>query len=122
MDVIVVGPCGSGKTTLVAALTKEGYRVRAVAQEHSAIPKLWHHGGEPAALVVLSATPMIITARRRADFPVWLHEQQIARLASAREHADLTIDTDRLTAQEVLTRVVGFLGSRGIKPQTQEGA
>lgn len=113
-DIVVVGPCGSGKSTLVRTLNARGYAARAVAQEHSGIPDLWRHGGQPAALIMLEATPATITARRQAEFPRWLHAKQIRRLAAARAAADLMIATDRASPAEVATTVIAFLVERGI--------
>ncbi len=116
MEVVVVGPCGAGKSTLVEALTAQGYTARAVAQEHSAIPDLWRHGGRPAALIMLGARRSTIARRRGGDFPAWLLRQQWERLASARAHADLLLPTDEATPEEVAGKVVEYLQSVGIKP------
>ena len=106
MQVVVVGPCGSGKTTLVRRLQALGYTARAVAQEHSMIPDLWRHGGQPDALIFLNATPATISARRRNEFPAWLYTKQMQRLQSAREHATLYLQTDPLLPTEVEQRVL----------------
>jgi guanylate kinase len=37
-DVIVVGPCAAGKSSLVARLRAAGVRARSVSQEHSYVP------------------------------------------------------------------------------------
>ncbi len=116
-EVVVVGPCGSGKSTLVAALEARGYAARAVAQEHSVIPDLWRHAGKPAVLIMLEAEQATITERRGADFPSWLLRQQRERLASAREHANLRVVTDDATPEQVLTRVVEYLQRAGLYPQ-----
>lgn len=112
MDVVVVGPCGSGKSTLVERLQTLGYAARAVAQEHSRVHELWRHAGEPDALIFLDASPTTITARRDNEFPPWLHEKQMRRLASARAHATLYLDTDRLSAWDVEQRVLAHLHDR----------
>ncbi len=109
MLVVVVGPCGSGKSTLVARLQTAGYEARAVAQEHSRIPELWKHGGEPDALIYLDASPSTITRRRQNDFPEWLYAKQVRRLMSAREHATLYLHTDNLAAVVVQQRVLEHL-------------
>jgi GTPase SAR1 family protein len=114
MEIVVVGPCGSGKSTLVTALTQHGYTARAVAQEHSAVPTLWQHGGTPAVLVYLEAERGTISRRRGADFPAWLLRQQRRRLASARVHADLVIQTDQATPGQVLARVLDHVRRAGI--------
>ena len=116
MDVIIVGPCGAGKSTLVDALNTQGYKARVVAQEHSVVPDLWQRGGRPAALIVLEAERSTIVRRRGGDFPVWLLEQQRERLASARAHADLVLHTDEAAPEEVASQVVEYLQSAGIEP------
>lgn len=116
MQVIIVGPCGSGKTTLVNRLQAHGYDARAVAQEHSAIHDLWKHGGLPAALIFLDASPAVISARRRNEFPVWLYDTQVARLADARHHATLYLHTDALAADEVQRLALAHLSERQVQP------
>ncbi len=114
MDVVIVGPCGAGKTTLARGLQALGYAARAVAQEHSGIATLWRHGGEPAAVVFLEADPATISARRSNEFPVWLHTEQLRRLADARAHAALTLDTTPLSVAEVRGLVIECLAALGI--------
>ena len=112
MMVVVVGPCGSGKSTLVARLQAAGYDARVVAQEHSAIPELWRHSGEPDVLVYLDASPPVISRRRQNDFPRWLYGRQQRRLRSARERAKLYLHTDSLDRRAVEQRVLDHLGQR----------
>lgn len=116
MQVVVVGPCGSGKTTLVTWLQAQGYIARAVAQEHSAVHDLWKHGGMPAALIFLDASPTVITARRRNEFPAWLYAIQITRLADARAHTTLYLHTDQLDQRTVQQRVLAHLHQQQIMP------
>ena len=116
MEVVVVGPCGAGKSTLVSALRARGFAARAVAQEHSIIPGLWRHAGMPAALILLEARRSTITRRRGGDFPGWLLRQQQERLALAREHADLRIATDEATPEQIVAEVVDYLRAAGITP------
>lgn len=116
MLVIVVGPCGSGKSTLVASLQARGYTARAVAQEHSVVHDLWQHGGRPDALIFLDASPPVISQRRRNEFPSWLYDMQIERLADARAHTTLYLHTDRLAAAEVQRRVLAHLQQQPSPP------
>ncbi len=109
MVIVVVGPCGSGKTTLVARLQAAGYDARVVAQEHSAVPDLWRHGGEPDALIYLDASPAVISRRRQNEFPRWLYGRQLRRLRVARERATLYLHTDHLDPRDVEARVLDHL-------------
>ncbi len=116
VSVVVVGACGTGKSTLVEALQALGYDARVVAQEHSAIANLWAHGGLPDALIVLDASPAVISKRRHNDFPAWLYEQQRERLRSAEEHATLYLHTDTLVPDMVRQQVVAHLQQLKIEP------
>ena len=109
--VVVVGPCASGKTTLVATLRAHGYDASVTAQEHSAIPRLWQRA-DPDVLIALVANIEAVRERREATWPGWLHDVQEARLANAEDAADLVIDTSHLDAAEVAERVMRFLEER----------
>jgi predicted ATPase len=117
--IVVVGACGTGKSTLVLALKARGYAARIVAQEHSAIRELWAHGGWPAALIMLDASPDIISQRRHNDFPTWLYDQQRQRLRSAQAHATLYLHTDHLAANEVEQQVMLHVHQLHIVPETK---
>ena len=43
----VVGPCASGKSTLVSALKAMDYQTRHIAQEHSYVNDMWRQIGKP---------------------------------------------------------------------------
>lgn len=109
--VVVVGPCASGKSTLVEVLRANGYDAAVSAQEHSAIPRLWQHT-HPDVLIALSATLAAVRERREATWPGWLHDVQEERLANAHDAADLVIDTSQLDASEVAARALQFLAER----------
>jgi adenylate kinase family enzyme len=49
----VVGPCGSGKSTLIAALEAQGYPCRHIAQEHSYVKDMWKRITNPDVLIFL---------------------------------------------------------------------
>ncbi len=108
----IVGPCGAGKTTLAAALRQRGYQARAIAQEHSFAPQMWQRLTNPDVLIFLDASPTVCAARRRFQWTVKDWEEQHARLAHARAHADLYLHTDDLNPQEVLARVLAYLEGR----------
>jgi hypothetical protein len=109
----VVGLSGSGKSTLVEGLRRAGYQARPVSQEHSNVPDLWAQFERPAVLIYLSVT-LGEQVRRRPEVP-WtaaaLAEEQ-TRLADARQHADLRIDTSALTAGQVLAAALAYLRFR----------
>jgi deoxyadenosine/deoxycytidine kinase len=105
----VVGPCGSGKSTLIAELEKRGYACRHIAQEHSYVQAMWQIIAKPDILIYLDASFPVSTARRKLDWRKKDHDEQLRRLAHAREHSHLTINTDDLTPQQVLQRALDFL-------------
>jgi len=105
----VVGPCGSGKSTLIAGLEKLGYNCRHIAQEHSYVQAMWQIITKPDVLVYLNATFPVSTARRRLNWREMDHAEQLRRLAHAREHANVLIDTDDLSPGQVLEKVVDYL-------------
>jgi GTPase SAR1 family protein len=111
MRIAVVGPCASGKTTLVNRLQELGFDARNIAQEHSGVKTLWRKAG-PDVLVMLDASLPVIRQRRKVP---WGEERLIAqreRLRDAREHASLYIQTDPLTREEVAGRVLDYIAGR----------
>jgi RNase adaptor protein for sRNA GlmZ degradation len=109
----VVGPCGSGKSTLVEGLEKHGYECRHIAQEHSYVPDMWQLITQPGILIYLNASFAVSTARAKLDWRKKDHSEQLRRLSHARSHANLIIDTDNLTPEDVLQRVLDFLAGTG---------
>ncbi len=133
-DIIkVVGPCKSGKSTLVAGLQAAGYAARSCGQEHSETPAMWQRIHPPECLIFLEVSPETMRARvNRSDWSDDLlatqqrrlaHARQHAdllatqqrRLAHARQHADLIVATDLASAQEVLGQVMAFLEQCGLR-------
>ena len=105
----VVGPCGSGKSTLVAGLEGYGYTCRHIAQEHSYVQAMWQKIAKPDILIYLEASFPVSTSRRRLNWQEKDHREQLHRLLHARQHADLIVNTDDLTPQEVLQKALDFL-------------
>jgi cytidylate kinase len=105
----VVGPCGSGKSTLIASLEKYGYKCRDIAQEHSYVQAMWQRIAKPDVLIYLEASFPVSTARRKLNWQKKDHDEQLRRLTHAREHANLLIKTDDLTTDQVLQKVLGYL-------------
>ena len=105
----IVGPCGSGKSTLIAGLEKHGYRCRHIAQEHSYVQYMWRHITNPDILIFLHCSFENSTSRRKLNWIPSDHEEQLRRLSHADEHADIIINTDLLTSDEVLARALDYL-------------
>jgi cytidylate kinase len=109
----VVGPCGSGKSTLIAALAPLGYRTRHIAQEHSYVKDMWQRLTNPDLLIFLDASWAVTCQRRSLDWTEAEWQEQQFRLRHARANADLYLDTDELSVDEVAQRVVAFVRQRG---------
>ena len=105
----VVGPCGAGKSTLVAGLERYGYSCRHIAQEHSYVPAMWQIISKPDVLIFLHASFAITTARRKLDWREKDYEEQSRRLSHARDHAHIIIDTDHLTPDQILQIALEYL-------------
>jgi deoxyadenosine/deoxycytidine kinase len=108
----IVGPCGAGKSTLEEGLKREGYRARAVVQEHSYVPDMWQRLTKPDLLVFLQASHSVCAARRHFSWTEAEWQEQQHRLRHARAHADFYLDTDALDSQQVKAEVVQFLRAR----------
>ena len=105
----IVGPCGSGKSTLKAGLEGKGFQCRHIAQEHSYVQYMWKHITNPDVLIFLNASFEVSTRRRKLNWTKADYDEQHRRLAHARQHANLIIETDTLTVDEVLARTLEFL-------------
>ena len=107
--IAVVGPCAAGKSLLVQALQARGYNAREVVQEHSYVPTMWQRITQPDILIYLDVSWAIARQRRSSDAGAEWWDELGKRLRHARQHADLYVQTDELTPQEVLDRVLAFL-------------
>jgi hypothetical protein len=92
-------------------LCERGIDAIAVGQEHSVVRDLWRHP-RPDLLVFLDANLCTVRARRGDDWPEWLYRVEQERLADARSHADLVVDTGCNTVDEVLERVLAMIQKR----------
>src|SRR5215216_1134796 len=108
----IVGPCGSGKSTLLDGLENHGYTCRHIAQEHSYVQDMWQVITQPQLLIYLNASFPVSTARAKLDWQEKDYDEQLHRLANARENANLLIETDDLTREQVLQKALDFLTSR----------
>ena len=109
-QIVVVGVCSAGKSTLVRNLIEKGYTARAVAQEHSYVPHLWQRS-KPDVLIYLDASIHTIRQRRKIKWPQSRLDEERHRLSDAREQCDLYIFTDGLSPEDVASRAINFLRS-----------
>lgn len=108
----IVGPCASGKSTLLAGLEGHGYDCHHIAQEHSYVQAMWQIIARPQLLIYLHASFPVSTARGHLDWQEKDYEEQLRRLTHAREHAHLRIETDNLTPEQVLQKALDFLSNK----------
>jgi hypothetical protein len=115
--IVVVGPCASGKSTLVGSIRPKGYTIRNCAQEHSHVPQLWLKYCRADTLIYLDAGLETIGRRQgRSDWTQARLDEQHRRLADARRHCDFYLYTDELSREQVADRVETFLSEAGIRP------
>jgi deoxyadenosine/deoxycytidine kinase len=105
----IVGPCSAGKTTLVDGLKKHGFNAHHIAQEHSYVPYMWQRISKSHILIFLDVSYSVSQQRRPLNWNYEDFEEQQKRLAHARLHADLTINTDDLSIPETLNTALDFL-------------
>lgn len=109
----IVGPCCAGKTTLARTLAAQGFAAKPIAQEHSFAPRMWQQIGRADLLIYLDVSHPVAQARRWMNWqPADLDEQR-RRLAHARAHCDLYLDTDPLSVEAVQQAVTDFLKAAG---------
>ncbi len=106
--VVVVGPCASGKSTLVQNLKNAGYDAYSCAQEHSVVSRLFLHL-TPDVVVFLHVELEDVRRRRSSAWSETIYDDQLRRLAPAREAADLVLDTSVLSEADALEQAVAFL-------------
>lgn len=105
----LVGVCGAGKTTLTNGLKPLGFNIRQIAQEHSYVPDMWQRLTNPDVLIFLEASYPVTMKRKPFKWSEKEYQQQLHRLRHACEHADLHVDTNDLTPEEVLEIALAFL-------------
>lgn len=115
----VVGPCAAGKTTLIIGLKLAGYSGRHIAQEHSYVQDMWLRMTDPDVLIYLNVSYEKTLIRRKLNWTENEYLKQVERLRHARSHADLGIDTDSLSPDQVLTEVLSFLVINATNHATQ---
>lgn len=70
---------------------------------------MWQRLTNPDVLVFLQVSYPVTIQRRRLDWTIEEYQEQLRRLQHARLHADLVIDTDALSPQEICDQVIAFL-------------
>jgi len=105
----VVGACGSGKSSLVDDLIKHGFDAHHIAQEHSFAPDMWQRLTNPDILVYLHVTYPTTLQRKSFNWSESEYQEQIRRMKHATDHADIVIETDGKSPQEVLKFVLDKL-------------
>jgi cytidylate kinase len=110
----IVGPCGSGKSTLIKKLAQQGIQARHIAQEHSYVPSMWQRITNPDVLIFLDASYPVTIQRRKLNWTTDEYLDQQQRLSHARQHADFFLLTDSLTTDEVLGAVLDFFKAHDI--------
>ena len=110
--VLVVGVCTAGKSTLVKALRDLGWSAYGVAQEHSSVPGLWKLRS-PDVVIYLDVSYEKARLRRRISWGESRLDVQREKLAQARSHAQVVLDTSDMTCEEVLEQVLLFLAEGG---------
>jgi deoxyadenosine/deoxycytidine kinase len=111
MIIGVVGPCGAGKSSLVAGLKAQGFLGRHIAQEHSYVPDMWKRLTNPDILIYLDVSYENTIIRRKLDWTYDEYAEQLRRLRHARQHANLYLNTNPLTLDEVLYTVLIYIKS-----------
>lgn len=112
----VVGVSAAGKSTLVARLRAGGYDARPVSQEHSGVPSLWQQHDLAHALIYLDVALEAQQARRPdVAWDAAARADEVRRLAHAREHADLVLNTTAIPAETVASLVLAWLRGRGLR-------
>jgi len=101
----VVGNCVAGKSTLVSKLRALGHNAINVPQEHSVSRRFWRRI-KPDFLIYLSCTLSVARARRPIAWGQERLDEQWDILAEAKAHAQLVVDTDPLTADDVAALAV----------------
>jgi hypothetical protein len=113
----IVGPCTSGKSTLISNLRGiTGVELRHIAQEHSYVQTMWQRISNPRWLIFLDVSYHVSLVRKNLGWTLAEYQEQQRRLSHARGAADLLIMTDNLSPAQVSKAVLEFLITVGALP------
>ena len=73
------------------------------------MPAMWQIITNPDILIYLNVSFRISTARAKLNWQERDYAEQLHRLSHAREHANIIIETDDITAEDVLQKALTFL-------------
>jgi|SRR6056297_1210924 len=110
--IVIVGNCCSGKTTLAHLLIDKGYIAKAILQEHAISKKMWRRSN-PDILVYLSCNLETAKSRRSFSWGQRKLDNQKELLSDAFKHADIKVETDNLSKEEVCQRIIDYLKKEG---------
>lgn len=105
----LVGACGTGKSEIVKRLKERGYVVHHIAQEHSFAPRMWKKIVNPDFLIYLEVTYPVTLKRKTFNWSEDEFQEQLYRLRDARKHADIRINTDNKTPDEICDLIIRTL-------------
>jgi deoxyadenosine/deoxycytidine kinase len=115
--IAIVGPCAAGKSSLARGLAEHGIRAKQVVQEHSFVPEMWQVIARPDFLIYLDASFQSCSRRKILNWRQDEYDEQLSRLAHARENCDLLVQTDGQSEAAVLEDVLSRLPA-GQQPST----
>jgi cytidylate kinase len=107
--IAIVGPCAAGKSSLARGLAQHGIRAKQVVQEHSFVPEMWQVIAHPDFLIYLDASFESCSRRKILNWHQGEYDEQLGRLAHARENCDLLVQTDGQSEAAVLEEVLSRL-------------
>ena len=105
----LVGACKSGKTVLKRGLSARGYIIKHIAQEHSYVQDMWKKIAKPDILIYLEVSYQTTLERSSLTWSEQDYEEQLNRLAHARNHSNLIVKTDDQKPEDILEFVLNFL-------------
>lgn len=85
-------------------------------------PDMWRRITNPDLLIYLDVDPKVAAQRENlAEPPSWWREEREVRLAHARRHCDLYLDTSALSLGEVLAQTLTFIRQRELLRDLEDG-